>query len=229
MGILAFISVFTMNVSFAASDETIDECKTHRVDTYNKKIVSVNHISKWNKNYNGKYYLNIDIKKTYKSKYKLKSIKIRYNDYWGDVKYKTYNIKNKTKVNLNINGFYVNKLMITYQTKDKIKNETLNMETKHNWKSTTHFYGKKANIILKESGYATYSPQGAWPTTNYQKFKITTKSKNYKINVIKAFFFVMGGIESIKTYKGYGKTTLVTRIYGTYEAMGIGAFRVYYY
>ena len=230
MGILAFITIFALNASFAASNETIDKFKTQQVDTYNKKIITVDYVSKYtDKNYNFNAYLTFSVKKTYKSKYKIKSIKAQYYTQYGTIT-KSYAIKNKTKVRLNFkNGIFDGNFTVSYYTKGKIKNETVNMESKHKWKGTTYFYGKKSNINLKDSGYVTYSPQGAWYVTDYQKFTTTTKSKKYKLKTIKAFFFNPGGIELVKTYNAYGKNKLTTEIPGTYPPLGIGAFKIYYY
>lgn len=144
------------------------------------------------------------------------------------LKYKTYNIKNKIKLKLKIK-VYIDKIVVSYKTKDKIKNETLNLEIKHNWKSTSHFYGKTANIILKKSGYITHSPQESWPVINYQRFKVTTKNKKYKLKTVKAFFFGVPGVEFVKYYKGHGKTAMTTIISDIYEATGIAPFKIYYY
>lgn len=229
--IIILISVFALNTSFAASNETIDKYKTHQIDTYDKKIITMDHVSEWStNNYNGKGYLTFNVKKAYKDKYKIKSIKARYYTNDGII-YKTYNVKNKTKVILKYkNELYPGKFTVNYYTKGKIKNESINIDSKHNWKSTTYFYGKKANIVLKESGYVRMVPNwGGVPVTNYQKFKVITKSKKYKIKMVKTFFFGMAGVDLVKTYKGYGKTKLTNRIYGTYEVTSIGAFRMYYY
>lgn len=229
IGIFILVFAFALNTSFAASNETIDKYKAHQIDSYSKKIINVNYVSEWDHNYNGKEHLLINVKKSYKSKYKIKSIKVRYFDENSNVKYKTYNIKNKIKVKLNIKKAYIDKLVVTYKTKGKIKNETLNLETKHKWKSTLRFYGKTANIILKENGYITYSPQGGWTVITYQKFKVTTKNIKYKLKTVKAFFFGVPGVELVKSYKGYGKNVMTTKIYDPYEVIGIAAFRIYYY
>ncbi|MBZ9571265.1 hypothetical protein KQY27_06880 [Methanobrevibacter sp. TMH8] len=229
IGIFILFFAFVLNTSFATSNETIDKYKVHQIESYNKKIINLNHVSEWNHNYNGKNYLIIKVKKAYESKYKIKLIKVKYIDN-GEVKYKTYNIKNKIKAKLSIKKVSINKLAIIYKTKGKIKKETLNLETKHKWKSISHFYGKNANISLKEMGYIEFEPGwGGYMVTNYQKLKIVTKSIKYKIKNFKVFLFNPGGIELVKDYNGYGKTKLTTRIYGPSEGSWVGGFRIYYY
>lgn len=86
IGIFTLVFAFALNTSFAASNETIDKYKAHQIDSYSKKIINVDYVSEWDHNYNRKKYLLINVKKSYKSKYKIKSIKFRYFDENSDVK-----------------------------------------------------------------------------------------------------------------------------------------------
>ena len=229
--IFVLIAVFTANATFAASNETINNYKIHQINTYDKNIIKADYVSEWGKKLDEKSYLDINIKTAYKNKYKIKSIRVRcYNEKLGTV-YKTYNIKNKVKIKLNFkSGVYLNSFTVSYYTKGKIKNETINLESRSKWKSTTHFYGKKANITLKKSGYTinTYL-YGPWPMTNYQEFKITTKNKKYKIKTVKAFCFGMDSIERVNTYKGYGRNVLTVKTNKIFDGISFNAFKLYYY
>lgn len=39
LGIIAFVSIFAMTISFAASSEHVTKCKQYMWDSYDKKIV----------------------------------------------------------------------------------------------------------------------------------------------------------------------------------------------
>ena len=232
MGILVLGFAFALNISFAASEE-ISTSKTHDLDVYDKKIVTIKKFSYKNyDNYNYKYYYKINIKKSYQNKYKIKSVHVTYYDYYGSKYYiKKYNAKNKNSIGMkHPDDLDFVKMTVFYSTKTKVKNETNRFKGDSSLKRTEVFKGKKSNVKLTKEGDNYLISDMLWSTINYQKFIVTSKSKTYKIKSVKAFYYdTETRKEKFKTFKGYGKNTLTAKLYGTYEGEGISYFKVYYY
>lgn len=233
IGVLALAFVFTLNASFAASEDMWISSKHYDLNNCDKKIVTIKKVSYADENnYSYKDYSKINIKKSYQSKYKIKSAQVKYYDYYNERYYiKKYDAKNKNSITIkHLNNVDFVKMTIIYSTKSKIKNETTKFTEDSSFKRTAVFQGKKSNVKLTQKGNAYLISAISWSTVTYQKFIVTSKSKKYKIKAVKAFYTDMEtGKEKSKTVKGYGKTRLTAKLYGTYEGQGITHFRVYYY
>lgn len=110
-----------MNVGFAANNETITKFKSYQVKKYDKKIINADKIFMGSDNYKkDKCYHKINIKEKFRNKYKIKSIKLKYLGNY-DFKYKTYNVRNKSKFTLKTSdSIYTPKLIVKFKTKSKI-------------------------------------------------------------------------------------------------------------
>ncbi|KZX15214.1 hypothetical protein MBCUT_16740 [Methanobrevibacter cuticularis] len=239
LGIIALLSAFAMSTSFAISSEKITKYKLYSNSTYNKKIVTIDELSISNHNDNVKLkYYNINIKKKYQNKYKLKSVNITYTyhkENWESVKvHKNYNAKNKNTIKIKGSPkYYYVDITINYYTKSKIKKESISLPyNSHKWKGTFYYYGKKSNIKLYEAKNITETQYLTAVDITYEKFKVTTKNKKYKIKEVKVVYYDFYGVNSIKTYKGHGKNSLTIEpkfpkklgIFG-----GLGEFIIVYY
>lgn len=213
VGIFVFIFAFTLNTSFAATSEKLSESKSHSIITYDKKISKIEIDSiRYYGFYNGYEYTKnckINIKDSYKNKYKIKSIDIKYQDNNYNSKVKRFNVYNKNSfLIIPKNGISIEKISINYKTKGKVKKETTNFMMDNSWKKTTYFKGKKSNIKLIQKGYTEMVLWEDWSTTTYQNFQIKTKNKKYKIKKVKLRYHSSENIEHKnkgKTFKGNGK------------------------
>lgn len=242
LGIIALVSAFAMSTSFAASSEHVTKYKQYVWDSYDKKIVNVDHLEVYSNlkpsSVSSASSYKINVKKSYKNKYKINSVKVKYAVYdnsseFEKYTYKTYNVKNKNSVNIkNPNkNTMIEQITINYYTKSKIKNESISANTfpKGEWKSTTYFYGNKSIGVLKEKGYIKRFSGGYYYASTSHNLKISTKNKKYKINKVKlAFYGIMGSFEGAKIYNGYGKNSLTIKSYGSYENSWMGDYKVYY-
>jgi len=185
----------------------------------------------------------INIKKSYKSKYKINSINVKYTVYEKNsynikkYTYKNFTVKNRDGVKLKDinNNIRIEKITINYSTKSKLKKESINSwSPRGKWRGVTYFYGEKSKGILKQKGHIKKirSDVGVgweYASTNHE-FKVSTKNKKHKINKIKIVFLgFKDTIEGIKTYNAYGKNSLTITSYGKYEGSWIYGYRVYYY
>lgn len=247
--IIALVSVFTMNVGFAASNEKITKYKEYQWDKHDTKIVNINCYTinvKDSKSYyiKSKSSYKINIKKPYKNNYKINSINVKYAVYGKntyDFKkyiYKNITLKNKNSVTIKDKNAdtRIEKITINYNTKSKIKKESPNLwEPKGNWKRVVYFYGNKSKAILKENGYMKRGQYGcdgsysyAYSPTN-QKLKVSTTNNKYKIDKVKLIFYGhVDNIEGTTTHKAYGKNSLLIKSYGKHNGKYLGDFRIYY-
>ncbi|MBZ9571266.1 hypothetical protein KQY27_06885 [Methanobrevibacter sp. TMH8] len=232
IGIFVLVFAFTLNTSFAANEEIWGGSSVEKADNvYDKKIVIIKEVSyKDYENYVYKNYYKINIKKSYQNKYKIKSVNIKYSDFEGKYYSKKYNAKNKNRIIIKSLDMDPVKITIIYSTKSKIKSETTKFNEDSNFKNTAKLKGKKFNVKLTQKGYSYLISGIRWSTITYQKFKVTSKSKKYRIKSVRAFYDDMeSGKQKFKTFKGYGKNSLTVNLYGTYEGTGIYYFKIYYY
>lgn len=240
VGIVALVFTFAMSTSSAASSEKITKFKMYDKNSYNKKIVTIDK-SYSLKNNRGVEYISsykISIKNKYKGKYKIKSVNMTYQ-YYDENSYKhkniyyNYNGKNKNTIKIKDpkKSIIFQKMTINYYTKGKIKKESTKFQLNSNYKTVTYYYGNKANVKLNERGYnkldSTFNEY--LPRLTYTKFKVTTKNKKYKIKKVQAVYYDDTGLNSIKTYNGYGKNSLTIKPNEKKYLIWIGEFRVFYY
>jgi len=237
VGVVTLVFAFAMSTSFAVSSEKITKYKMYGENSYNKKIVTIDE----------SYFLRergddaissykINIKNKYKNKYKIKSVNMtymHYNEKTGFTKYiyKNYNGKNKNTIKIkgSQKNLYPQKMNINYYTKSKIKKESYKPHSNYNWKTTTYFYGNKSNVKLSEKGYYKLNLDPDGERTTYKKFKVSTKNKKFKIKKVQAVYYDATGVNSIKTYKSYGKNSLTIKTNEKTFWIWIGEFRVFYY
>lgn len=235
IGIVALASVFVMNASFAASSEELSVYKGSGSLTTDKKVSTIIDVSKF-QNDGYKEYCKINIKKAYQKKYKIKSVNIRYSVIdtktykFKNYLYKNYTVNNKNSFIVNVSGndsVSFDKLTVNYQTKGKIKNESITSSyTKGELKYNTYFDSNKANAYLFQKVYLKNDMKDPF-TVKYQKIKVLTKNKKYKIKTIKlAFSNAKTNKISYSTFKGYGKNSLIIKLYQNKIVQGI---KVYYY
>ncbi|MGL4669755.1 MAG: hypothetical protein ACRCVG_04065 [Methanobacteriaceae archaeon] len=230
--VVVFVSAMAVNTSSAASSEKLTKYNTKIVDTINKKIVTVNLVTNWNDSWERNGYYKFKIKDKYKSKFKINSIKIKYYSAENEkYVYRTYNTKNKDVVYLKIpKNSFVEKITLFYKTKPKIMIESLSYKGYSSTSiATTVFNSKKVKITVKEKGYTDWSEMGGWPTTTYQNFQIKSKNTKYKIKSVKILYYSRGGLEKVKTIKGYGKTILNFKFYEKLEDISAKVFIINYY
>jgi len=230
LGIIAFVSIFLMSTSFAASSEKISKWDAKITDSFNKKVVAVNIVSNWNDSWENNEYYKFKIKKQHKNKFKINSIKLKYQNHEGTY-IKNYNVKNKDHAYLKIpKKYFVKKITLNYKTKSKLKSESISYKGyKSDSSIITTFNSKKAKIHLKEKGYTVRTEMGGWPTTTYQNFKINTKSPKYKIKSVKILYYSRGNLEKVKTVNGYGKRSLNLKYYEKLYDITSKEFIIKYY
>ncbi|KZX10099.1 hypothetical protein [Methanobrevibacter curvatus] len=227
---VAIIFIIAVNASYAVSNEVIEPYKDYSADIYQKKIISVEDIHKSvikGEKYYNTNILKIDVKSLYQKNYKIKSIKMKFSN-GKTLNYNLSKFKKRSKINVKINlgNKYLDKITVNYNTKGKIKNETVNFGSNSKWKGTTYFKGKKSKIVLKESGVPVNEGQGYIKITN-RHFKIKTIGSKYYLKSITAYFIHIE-VTMVKTFNGHGMHTLTKYIPKTH-APSIGAFKVFYY
>ncbi|MBZ9571115.1 hypothetical protein KQY27_06130 [Methanobrevibacter sp. TMH8] len=234
IGIVAIAFIFVMNVSFAASSEKLEAYKGSFYSNTEKKVSNVEQVFAFNYN-NSKEYYKISIKKNYQNKYKIKSVNATYSvfdnkTYKAKYFYKNYNGKNKNFLKIkSLNNDTVNleKLVINYYTKGKIKHESFKPYYISNFIETTYLSAKKANAKLVQKLNFKIRKHTNFPKIEYQNIKIITKNKKYKIKAVKfGLVDVKDNKMSYKTFKGYGKNSFKTKLYTNQV---IAAIKVYYY
>lgn len=236
IGIVAIAFVFVMNVSFAASSEKLETYKGSFYSNTEKKVSNINNVFdyKLDSKYSKQYY-KINIKKNYQNKYKIKSVNVKYSvvdikTYEATYFYKNYNGKNKNFLkikSLENDTVHLEKLVINYYTKGKIKHESLNPNIINNFIATSYLSAKKANGKLVQKGNFKITKYTNFPEMEYQNIKIITKNKKYKIKAVKlGLVNVKNNKVSYKTFKGYGKNSFKTKLYTN---QFIAAIKVYYY
>jgi len=230
---LLILASVTIGTSHAASSEKISASSCKITETFNKKIASIYQVYTSNEN-GGKLYYKINIKKSFQNKYKILSVKCRYDDYGTTGPfYKIYDGKNKNSLIIKpYNDSNLELMTINYQTKDKIKKESSNFwENRFKVLRVSKFVGKKANLKLKEKGY--YSEEKSKDTyITYQKINIKTINKNYKIKTIKAVYYDSNNrVSKTLTFKGKGKTTFTKVIKGNFsdKKSFLYEFKITYY
>jgi hypothetical protein len=239
LGIVSLASVFVINASFAASSEKLSIYKSSSSATIDKKVSTIQEVSTINNgNGNGTYkeYCKISIKKAYQKKYKIKSVNIRYSVYdnktseFKNYIYRNYTVNNKNNfvINTKINDYTsIDKLTVNYQTNGKIKKEsTSSYYSKGELKFNSYLISIKANANMIQK--ISINGKNVNPfTVKYQKLKVVTKSKQYKIRSIKLSLVNMKNNKiSYKTFKGYGKNNLKLQLYQNQFVQDI---KVYYY
>jgi uncharacterized protein len=105
--LLLIIASMTIDATYAVSREKIEIHKkaisAKNINTFNKEIVTVEEISTTKNNILVAYKININIKKGYKSKFKIDSVRCTYTDYenyHSETIYKTYDGKNKISLTI---------------------------------------------------------------------------------------------------------------------------------
>ncbi len=234
--IVLLFFVFTINSSFATLSEKTTYTKGKDIYKFDKKIVTIDRILKFN-NKNLNESVDIKVKNNYKSSYKIKSVSVKYNVHDYDKKkfvspiYKKYDGKNKTKIAINTPAnSSINKIVVNYLTKSKINKETTKLQSINKLKSYTVFTADNAIVKLWELGSSRWTSNGIFLSLNYQKFKVKTKSKIYKIESLKALYYRMNGkLDHVETFGGHGKTGFTITNKGIYKNLGIAAFKLTYY
>lgn len=244
IGIVMLVSIFVMNISFAASkkSEAIYSNKISQYiseDSYKTKISEIKRIDIFNvKKGFRKGNFKISVKKPFKNKCKINSVKILYiHTYtdWDRIEtvekkvYKTYKAKNKKILtikdlsasgNIGANYEFV-KIIINYKRNKKLKQETTYLKKSYKYKATTKYTGKTAIVTDITTNWV-----GDLNFTH--KIKIKTKSSKYKIKTFKVTFYTYGAA-IIGTIYGYGKTTLVVNGPKYYDPRSEGDFKITYY
>lgn len=226
---LLILASMAIGTSFAVSSEKINIYKSSYskyTDTFDKKIASIDKIVTIDAKDNRKNSYKISIKKNYQKTFKIDSVKCKYLDN----NYKTYNGKNKTSLIIKPPENYsaVLYMVIKYQTKNKIKNESTNLQQNSKYQSYHKAIGKTANITLKTNGYTINKGQ-VNSVINYQKFYIKTVNKKYKIKSIKTIsYYEDETVSKTMTFRGNGKTTF-TKVISGKGLETIGTFKVTYY
>ncbi len=234
LGIVALASVFVMNASFAASSEKLSVYKGYYSFINDKKVSTIEQVVTFN-NESSKQYYKINIKKTYQKKYKIKSVNIKYavfdnkTDEFKNYIYKNYTANNKNSFVINplINEWIsFDKLTVNYQTKEKIKKESVSFSSKPELKYNIYFTSNKANAQVFQKIYIKNGIKYPF-AVKYQKLKVLTKSNKYKIKSIKLTLATMKNHKiSYKTLKGYGKNSFKLQLY---QNKLIQDIKVYYY
>ena len=232
IGIVAFISAFTMSTTFATSSEKLTQYKSSFYSSADKKVSTIKYTLKSN-NEKCKELYNINIKKPYQKNYKIKSVHIRYSVHDNKTgKFKNYIYKNYTvnnKANFIIkNKMYrdnsFDKLIVNYQTNDKIKSESINpYYSKYKLRINTLWSSIKSNAKSFQKMYINNN----FALVKYQHIKVLTKSKNYKIKSVKFSLINLKNNKSFyKTFKGYGKNNFKVQLYNN---VFVNNIKVYYY
>ena len=239
---LLILTSIVIDASYAVSSEKIKISYSKLTDTFDKKIASIDEILTWpKKNYYTEYSYKVNIKKANQNKYKIQSVKCKYNFYDDitdkyNIIYKTYNGKNKTSLNIKQSDDYsLESVTINYQTKSEIKKESMNIRF-YNGKVTKVTYdsqgiGKKSKITVKEKGYYLTNGQGIPVITNI-KFNIKTTNKKYKIKTIQLIYQNTDDkVSKTTTYNGNGKTTFTKTIKGEFVVVEhrLAEFKITYY
>jgi hypothetical protein len=233
-----------MSTTFAASNEKLTQYNGSLTVNMDKKVSAITFNSKF---YNadsdiakGQYKINI--KKPYQKNYKIKSVDIMYfvtDNKTGKPKnyaYRSYTTNTKNTKS-NKNSFIINteitrdmnidKLTVNYQTNGKIKKESISSTySKANLKFNIHLIGKKssANVVQK---FHMNNNRANPILMKYQKIKVLTNSKEYKIKAVKLSLANFKNSKiSYKLFKGYGKNSLDIQITDNVAVQGI---KVYYF
>lgn len=235
-GIVAILSIFAVSTTFAAcaSTEKLTQYKGSFSSNLNKKISNIEQISAF-KNNNSKEYYKINIKKNYQNRYKIRSVSVKYSLIDNETHeiinffYKNYTGKNKNSLKINIldkDNIFIDKVIINYYTKGKIKNESFYYYN-NDMSFVGYWAGKKVIAKLVQKGDYEITKFGNIPIMKYQNVKFLTKNKKYKIKAVKLLLTNIKGTKiSYKTFKGYGKNSLKIRLY---ENIFIQDIKVYYY
>ena len=238
--LLVLVNV-TIGASYATSNEKITLSHTKQTGTFNKEIAFIEEIGIWDKEYNIKYSYKVNIKKINQNKYKIKSVRCKYDVYNSTTDkystiFKTYNGKNKKSLNIKPSKNYkLESMTINYQTKSKINKESLNLWS-YNGELIKEKYvlkgiGKKSGITVTEKGY--YHNIGhEIPTITYIKFNIKTTNKKYKIKTVKLIYRDMEDkISKTTTFNGNRKTSLTKTVKGEFVSVekALTEFKVTYY
>jgi hypothetical protein len=232
--ILALVSAFAMNVSFAAG-ENLALNKSSQIVTYDKKVSTIDAKYLYN-NKKENVYLNVKVKKDYQKKYKIKSVKVKYDFFnkkgvYQKTAYKTYNGENKKSILIKIPNYSsTNKIAITYNTKSKLKKESVNFFMKSNSKKNIYLQSKKSKANIVEKGYNKISGKEIIYVPTYQKITIQTKNKNYKIKLIRfvAYNTSSGEKQNIDVIpENVNKYVLVNYEFST--DLGLSKISLYYY
>ncbi len=189
LGIIAIVGIFTVNASFAVSEDLLTY-KGSQYISYDKKISSIDYKYVF-KNKKDNANLNIKVKKDYQNKYKIKSVNTKFFVY--DKKcvfkksiYKDYNGKNKNSISIKIPKYSsIAKLTINYKTKSNLKKESTNFYMRSSFKQKLYLQSKRSKANVLEKGYNKVNSGKIIYVPTYQKIKIYTKSKNYKIKLIR--------------------------------------------
>ena len=226
---LLILAGTTIGASYAVSNEKIKLSTTKYTYSFDKKISSIDEMMIFDKKSDFKYAYKVNIKKANQNKYKIKSVECKYRVYNDitdkyDTIFKTYNGKNKISLNIKpLKDYRAESMTINYQTKSKIKKESLKFGF-YNGKTVKVAYdskslGKKSGIIVKEKGSFLTKGQGI-PVITYIKFNIKTTNKKYKIKTVQLIYRDIGDkVSKTTTFNVNGKTTFTKVIKGEFIAV----------
>ena len=238
---LLILTNIVIDASYAVSNEKINLFTYKDIETFDKKIASIDKIDVYDKKYNSNTSYKINIKKANQQKYKIQSVKCKYSflntkTYKDDTVYKTYDGKNKTSLTIKqAEDYTLESMTINYKTNSNIKKESAKFQAiginKRKYDSSG--VGKKANITLKEKGYGNYTSGFAVYVTTEHKFNIKTTNKKYKIKTVQLIYRdIMDEVTKTTTFNVNGKTSFTKTIKGKFYSTKEGylsEFKITYY